>query len=87
MNITAPSPDEIKAARRAAKLTQGEAAELVHLGSLQRWAEYEQSKRNIDIARWELFLIKTGQHTDYQSKEAQRPRERAETRKCEEQNE
>lgn len=74
MNITAPTTDQIKAARHAAQLSQSEAAALVHLGSSQRWAEYEQGKRNIDTARFELFLIKTDQSRDYIKKTACGPR-------------
>lgn len=53
-----PSKSEIAAARAAAGLTQKQAAELVHLGSPVRWAEYENGTRNIDAARWELFQLK-----------------------------
>lgn len=53
-----PTPEEVTAARAAAGLTQKEAAELVHLGSGVRWAEYENGARNIDVARWELFRLK-----------------------------
>jgi len=57
--MKAPTPAEIRARREAAGLTQAQAAELVHLGAQPRWAEYENGERNIDLARWELFLIKT----------------------------
>ena len=53
-----PTPEKITAARVAAGLTQKEAAELVHLGTPGRWAEYESGVRNIDTARWELFQLK-----------------------------
>lgn len=56
-----PSPAEVLAAREAAGLTQAQAAELVHLGAQPRWAEYEAGARTIDLARWELFLIKTAE--------------------------
>lgn len=59
MVLKQPTPAEIVAAREAAGLTQAQAAELVHLGAQPRWAEYENGKHPIDLARWELFLIKT----------------------------
>ncbi len=53
-----PSSDEVAQARAEAGLTQREAAELVHLGTPGRWAEYENGTRNMDSARWELFRLK-----------------------------
>jgi hypothetical protein len=58
MPLKHPTPAEITASREAAGLTQAQAAELVHLGAQPRWAEYENGLRPIDLARWELFLIK-----------------------------
>ncbi len=56
-----PTPDEIKAARAAIDgLTQQAAAELVHRANSSRWREWEGGKYGIDLAVWELFLIKTG---------------------------
>jgi hypothetical protein len=57
-----PKPREIQFARSNAGLSQEQAALLVHLAAPIRWSEYERGVRNIDLARWELFLIKTGQH-------------------------
>jgi len=53
-----PKPAEIIAARKAAKLTQQEAANIVgvHSTSWQRW-EYGTS--NMRQGLWELFLSKT----------------------------
>ena len=56
-----PTAKRIANARKKAGLNQAEAAALVHLTSNVRWCEYENGTRNIDLARWELFLIKTGQ--------------------------
>lgn len=61
-DIISPTPTDVSAAREAAGLSQAAAAELVHLGSAMRWSEYERGVRTIDTARWELFLLKTGQH-------------------------
>lgn len=66
-----PAPDHIRAARDRAGLTQAEAAELVHLGSAVRWSEYERGAQAIDTARWELFLIKTGQHVEFKRRRVQ----------------
>jgi len=60
-----PTVQEILAARTAAKLNQEEAARIVHLGSAIRWSEYERGVRKMDAMRFELFLIKTGQHMEY----------------------
>lgn len=60
-----PSPTMIQAVRQGAGLTQAQAAEFVHLGAYQRWAEYERGAKPIDAARWELFLIKCGKHELY----------------------
>lgn len=58
-----PQSREVTFARKAAGLTQKQAGELVHLADpIKRWSEYECGERFIDVARWELFLIKTGQH-------------------------
>ena len=56
------TPAEILKARHTAGLSQSAAAALVHLGSGMRWSEYERGTRNIDPARWELFLLLTDQH-------------------------
>lgn len=70
MKIRRPTGSELRAYRRAAKVSQSKASALVHLGSPQRWSEYERDERNIDSARFELFLIKTGQHDDFQHRVA-----------------
>jgi len=59
-----PTTDEIRAARADANLDRAQAAALVHLGHAVRWAEYETGVRTIDVARWELFLLKTDQHPE-----------------------
>lgn len=63
-HLASPVPEQILAARLAASLTQLEAARLVHLGARGsgRWSEYERGIRNIDLARWELFLLLTRLH-------------------------
>lgn len=58
----APSPELVLAARLASGLTQTQAAQLVHYGCYQRWMECERGRSKLDVARWELFLAKTGLH-------------------------
>lgn len=55
-----PSPAQIEAARATTGMTQKAAAELVHRGDGARWREWASGKHAIDLAVWELFLIKTG---------------------------
>jgi DNA-binding transcriptional regulator YiaG len=61
--LAQPPPDQVKAARQACRLTQSAAAALVHRHDSSRWREWERdgpSGRVIDLAIWELFLIKSG---------------------------
>lgn len=55
-----PTPAEIKGFRKLAGLTQQQAAEVVHRADGARWREWEGGKYSIDLAVWELFLVKTG---------------------------
>lgn len=61
----APAPEEIVTARLAAALTQSQCADMVHLSHPIRWSDYERGRQTMDSARWELFLIKTGNHQMY----------------------
>jgi putative transcriptional regulator len=53
-----PTPEAIIAARTAAKLTQTEAATLIH-SKLRAWQRWEAGDRQMPAAVWELFKIKT----------------------------
>jgi hypothetical protein len=58
-----PTPDQVRATRLAMGHTQQAAAELVHRPDSARWREWERdgpSGRRIDLAVWELYLIKSG---------------------------
>lgn len=55
-----PTPDEIFGVRINAKLTQQQAAEIVHSG-LRTWQQWEAGDRRMHPALFELFLLKTGQ--------------------------
>ena len=59
-SIKRPTPVEIKAVRTLTGLTQQKAAEVVHRADSARWREWEGGKYEIDLAVWELFLMKTG---------------------------
>ena len=66
LNLPAVStPSEIRHHRRRAGLSQAAAARLVMLGDKARWSEYERGVGTIDAARWELFLLLTGQHPHF----------------------
>ena len=57
--VDQPKPEQIKAAREAADLTQTAAAGLVHV-KLRTWQDWEYSKSAMPLGLWELFLIKIG---------------------------
>lgn len=54
---------DIAAARKAARLTQEQAAVLVHV-KRRTWQDWERGIAAIPGAAWELYLIKTGQDTN-----------------------
>lgn len=61
--LTQPAPDQVRAARLQAGHTQAAAAALVHRADSARWREWERpgsTGRVIDLAVWELYLIKSG---------------------------
>lgn len=60
--IRPPSPDEIRASRDAAGITQDAAARLIGLSSQSRWAEYEAGMKVPGAALWELWLLLVDQH-------------------------
>lgn len=52
-----PEPSEIKATRLEEKLTQAEAADLIH-SRLRTWQDWEAGKAKMHAGLWELFLLK-----------------------------
>lgn len=52
-----PSPEEIRAARKAAGLTQTQAAHLVYC-SLRTWQQWEAGRSKMPQGLWELFMSK-----------------------------
>lgn len=57
-----PTPDQIRAVRLAAGLSQPEAGELI-LASKRSWENWEQGRVNMHPGLFDYFLIKTGQKT------------------------
>lgn len=59
-----PTPQQIRAARLLLGQTQAAAAALVYRHDSARWREWEReldhAGRVIDLAVWELYLIKSG---------------------------
>lgn len=56
-----PTAAEIKAARTERRLTQAQAAELVHV-SAKAWQNWESEKgngRRMPLSAWALFLLRT----------------------------
>lgn len=53
-----PSPDEIRAARHAAWLTQTEAGRLIY-SPLRTWQDWEAGISRMHPGLWELYLIKS----------------------------
>ncbi len=55
--MSSPAPEEIRAARKAAGLSQSVAAELVH-SKLRTWQQWEAGDRKMHPGLWELFRLK-----------------------------
>jgi DNA-binding transcriptional regulator YiaG len=49
-----PSPEEVRAARELAQLTQKEAADLIHCTE-SGWQKWELGERRMHPAFWDLF--------------------------------
>lgn len=54
-----PTPDEIRAAREAAQITQADAAALIYYSGA-RWQEWEYGKHRMHPALWDLFRHRAG---------------------------
>lgn len=59
MTPDSPTPEQVRAARTAAGLTQTAAAAVVH-STLSAWQRWEQGERKMHAGLWELFQIKAG---------------------------
>ncbi len=60
VGIDTPLPEQVKQARTDAGLSRLEAAKLVH-ASYRTWQDWELGNAKINLAAWELFLIKINQ--------------------------
>ena len=63
--MRSPTPEEVRLARENADLTQQQAGELIYKDE-SAWRRYETAKskksaRGMELAYFELFLLKTGQ--------------------------
>ena len=70
-----PTPDEIRAVRERAELTQEAAAKLVGMRSQTRWSEYETGTRRPAWTTWQLFLLRVDQHPEYRLARRRAPAE------------
>ena len=52
-----PTPEDISSARKRAGLTQREAAALIY-ATQSAWEDWEQGRRRMHPALWELFRLK-----------------------------
>lgn len=57
-----PTPEEVRAAREEAGLSQTAAAAIIHC-TLRGWQEWEAGNRRMHPAFWELFRLKIGSIT------------------------
>jgi len=55
-----PSPEAVRQARQAARLTQTEAAKTVS-ASMRAWQQWESGERAMPPGLFELFMLKTRQ--------------------------
>lgn len=56
--MTSPTPEQIRAVREAASLTQAQAAALVGSPSRKAWENWERGRNKMPPAKWELFRNK-----------------------------
>jgi DNA-binding transcriptional regulator YiaG len=56
---TKVNPQKIKKARHKLGLTQPEAASVIGAAT-RTWQDWEAGARNMPLAKWELFVLKTG---------------------------
>ena len=62
MQANNPTPDQIRAARLAAGLSQSEAAVIIK-SSKRSWENWEQDRVKMHPGLFDYFLIKSGQKT------------------------
>ena len=62
--MIAATPDNLRAVRIDAGITQAQAAVLMEMTPIGV-SQYETGRRPIDPARWHLLLIRVGVHPDF----------------------
>lgn len=65
--MTPPTTDQLSAAREQSGLTQQKAADLVHV-DIRTWRRWEDGERAVNLAAWELFLLRSHQHPSLELK-------------------
>lgn len=55
--ISSPASEDIKLARKAAKMTQSQAASLIH-STMRTWQDWEAGIAKMHPGLWELFQMK-----------------------------
>lgn len=63
--ILSPTPDNLRRVRGARSQAAFAAAHPVQLGAQSRVGEYEAGKHRMDRSRWEMILLREGQHPDF----------------------
>ncbi len=68
--VEPPTPDQIRAVRLDAGLSQAECARIIGAAERYRWSEYERGIHAIDLNRWAVFLLSIDRHPIYSLKAA-----------------
>ena len=64
-----PTPEQVKALRLKAGLSQGAFAELIGLSNRQLISDYENGKKLPNTQTWTLMLLATSQHPSFELRE------------------
>lgn len=63
--LPVPEPQDIRAVREEAGLTQFAAAHIAGLAGWRQWSAWESGERRPAAQAWELFLLRIGKHPTY----------------------
>lgn len=66
--VVPPTPEEIRAIRTDAGLSQAECSRIIGTKERYRWSEYERGLHTIDLNRWAVFLLSSDKHPIYSLK-------------------
>lgn len=64
-----PTPEQVKAMREKAGLSQTAFAELIGLSNRQLIGDYETGKKTPNAQTWTLMLLATNQHPSFELRE------------------